>query len=90
MDRVFGIAVAEVILDQPEVMTLVGQVIAAGVAERMGVNALQACASRVREKAWAERWPGVWFFLHLDSRQQGEHSSILITIETNLPRPRLQ
>jgi hypothetical protein len=45
MYGVLGIAVAEVVLNKPEVMALVGQVVAAGVPERVRMDAGQAGTS---------------------------------------------
>jgi len=45
---VLGVAVAEVVLDQPEVMALVGQVVAAGVAQRVGMDTCVALQLTVR------------------------------------------
>jgi len=44
MDGVLGVAVAEIVLDQAQIVALVGQVVAAGVAERVRVDARQASA----------------------------------------------
>jgi len=45
VDGVLGVAVAEVVLDQPKVMALVGEGMSAGVAQRVRVHARQAGAS---------------------------------------------
>ena len=48
MDGVFGVAVAEVVLDQTQVITLVGEVEAAGMAQHVWLDRRQAsaCGSR--------------------------------------------
>lgn len=53
-----GVAVAEVVLDGPQVMALVGEVMAAGVAQRVGVDAWQAGAHGREAHEVADGLPG--------------------------------
>ncbi len=58
VDGVFGVAVAEVALDQPQVITLVGEVEAAGMAQHVWVDRRQASACGSRSDQIIHRLPG--------------------------------
>ena len=58
MDGVLGIAVAEVVLDQAQVVALVGEVVAAGVPERVRVDARQTGAPGGEADKVADGLPG--------------------------------
>ncbi len=55
---VLGVAVAEVVLDQPKVMALVGEGMSAGVAQRVRMHARQAGASGREAHEVADGLPG--------------------------------
>ena len=58
MDGVFGVAVAEVVLDQMQVITLVGEVEAAGMAQHVWMDRRQASACGSRNDQIIHRLPG--------------------------------
>src|SRR3954471_11415939 len=58
MDGVLGIAVAEVVLDQTQVVALVGEVVAAGVPERVWVDVRQTGAPGGEADKVANGLPG--------------------------------
>ena len=58
VDGMLGVAVAEVVLDQPQVVALVGEVVAAGVSEHVRVDARQASALRGEAYEIADGLPG--------------------------------
>jgi len=58
VDGVLGVAVAEVVLDEAQVVALVGEVVAAGVAKCVQVDASQAGALGCEAQEVAHGLPG--------------------------------
>ena len=74
MDGVLGVTVAQVVLNDPQIVALVGKMKAAGVTQGMRMNAVQPGALGRRSDEVVDRLPSEWLAA-LGKEQPGQFAS---------------